>query len=192
MALADLVLNNRSYRRFYQDRVVDMSTLTDLIGLARLTPSGGNIQPLKYALVNSPKMCAEMYPNVAWARYFKDWEGPEEGERPSAYVVMCNDDSLPHGTGPQDQGIAAQTILLGAVEKGLGGCMIGSFRKKEISELLDLPENFTPVMVIALGYPKEEVVITDIKNGDIKYYRDDKGVHYVPKRALDEIIIKKA
>ena len=190
MEFKEIVKKNRSYRRFFESREIDEETLLGLIDLARQTASGRNMQPLKYAIVNTPETCKKLYPFVAWAGYLKDWDGPEEGDRPAAYIVMCNDISLAEES-KWDQGISAQTIMLGAVDAGLGGCIIGSFRKKEISELLGLPQNLVPALVLALGVPKEVVILTDVKeDGDIKYYRDEGGTHFVPKRSLDDIIIK--
>lgn len=189
MELKDIVRKSRSYRRFFQDRLIGDELLEGWVDMARLTPSGRNMQPLKYALVNTPERCAELFPLLAWAGYLSDWEGPEEGDRPSAYIVMCNDTSLATES-KWDQGIASQTMMLGAVEAGYGGCIIGSFRKKELSEWLGLPENLTPVLVLALGIPKEVVILTDVKGGEIKYYRDAGGTHYVPKRSLEDILIK--
>ncbi len=189
MSLKEIVTRNRSYRRFHQERRVSGEMLTSLVELARLTASGRNLQVLKYAVVNDPMGCAALYPALAWAGYLKEWDGPAEGERPSAYIVLCCDTAI----GPEnkwDEGIAAQTILLGAVEAGLGGCMIGSIRREEIVRTLGLPENLTPVLVVALGVPKEGVVIVPVRDGDVKYYRDEAGVHYVPKRSLDDILIK--
>ena len=190
MDFKDIVKKNRSYRRFFQNREISTEELTGWIDLARLTPSGRNMQPLKYAVVNTPETCQELFPLTAWAGYLTDWPGPEEGDRPSAYIVMCNDNSLAEES-KWDQGIASQTIMLGAVEAGYGGCIIGSFRKKELAELLGLPENLVPVLVLALGVPKEVVILTNVKDdGDIKYYRDEGGTHFVPKRSLEEILIK--
>ncbi|MDR2937148.1 MAG: nitroreductase family protein [Rikenellaceae bacterium] len=189
MALKEIVMKNRSCRRFRQERRVSRELLVSLVELARLTASGRNLQVLKYAVVNDPAECATLYPALAWAGYLKEWDGPEEGECPSAYIVLCCDTSI----GPEnkwDEGIAAQTILLGAVEAGLGGCMIGSIRREEIVRTLGLSENLTPVLVIALGVPKEEAAIVPLRDGDIKYYRDEQSVHYVPKRSLDDILIK--
>lgn len=190
MEFKDIVKKNRSYRRFFQNREIGEEVLKELVDLARLTPSGRNMQPLKYALVHTPETCGKIFPLVAWAGYLTDWNGPEEGDRPGAYIVMCNDTSLAEAT-QWDQGICAQTIMLGAVDAGYGGCIIGSFRKKELSELLRLPENLVPVLVLALGVPKEVVILTDVRDdGDIKYYRDEGGTHFVPKRSLDDIIVK--
>jgi nitroreductase len=187
MILKELLRKNRSYRRFFQNQAIGMQTLRELVDQARLTPTGRNMQPLKYKLINDPAECDRLFPLLAWAGYLTDWDGPEEGEQPAAYIVMCNDTSLA-AESKWDQGICAQTILLGSVEAGYGGCIIGSFAKKELIELLGLPENLTPVLVLALGVPKERVELTEVQAGDIKYYRDEAGTHFVPKRPLDEII----
>ena len=190
MELKEIVRKNRSYRRFHEDRRIGAETLRALVELARLTPSGRNMQPLKYKLVHELEECAKLFPLTAWAGYLSDWPGPAEGERPSAYIVMCNDTAIA-AESRWDQGIASQTIMLGAVEAGYGGCIIGSFRKKEILQLLGLPPNLEPVLVLALGVPKETVVLTGVgPGGDIEYYRDGDGIHYVPKRLLEEILIE--
>ncbi len=187
--MRDLVLKNRSYRRFYQEMPVNMETLKELVDLARLSASAANRQPLKYALCCDPRRNALVFPNLAWAGYLKDWSGPEEGERPSAYVVILGDSTITKSFGC-DHGIAAQSILLGAREKGLGGCIIGSVRKDELSQALAIPAEYEILLVIALGKPKETVVLEDMaQGGDIRYWRDDQGVHHVPKRSLGEIII---
>jgi len=187
--LQQLVLKNRSYRRFHQDVPIKLETLRELVDLGRLSASAMNIQPLKYVLSCEPKKNALIFPNLGWAAYLKDWKGPEEGERPSAYVIMLLDTEISRNAGC-DHGIAAQSILLGAMEKGLGGCMIATVNRKELSKLLNIEPRYEIVLVIALGKPKETVVIEKIRpDGDVKYWRDSQGVHHVPKRALDDIII---
>lgn len=186
----DLVERNRSYRRFYENHSLQYQTLKDLVGLARLTASGSNKQPLKYILSCDSQKNELIFPHLAWAGYLKDWVGPSPGERPSAYIIILHDKNIKHVLGC-DHGIAAQTILLGAAEKGLGGCMIGSVDKKKLAESLKLStESYEILLVIALGKPKEKVVIEPVgPAGNIKYWRDKQGVHHVPKRSLDEIIL---
>jgi len=187
--LRDLILKNRSYRRFYQEVAIDMDTLRELVDYARLSASAGNIQPLKYILSNDPEKNSLIFSHLAWAAYLKDWPGPTEGERPSAYIIILGDKEI----SPYfwcDHGIAAQTILLGAAERGLGGCMIASVNKKRLQDVLDIPPQYEILLVLALGKPKETVKIETVDStGDIKYWRDSKGIHHVPKRALDDIII---
>lgn len=188
--LEELVLRNRSYRRFYQEEMISRETLRSLVNLARLSGSGANLQALKYILSNEPGQNAAIFKHLAWAGYLKDWPGPEEGERPSAYIVILGDTTISRTFGC-DHGIAAQSILLGATELGLGGCMIGSIKRAELSAELQIPAQFEILLVIALGKPKEQVVVEDMgPDGSVKYWRDDQQVHHVPKRSLDDIILK--
>lgn len=187
--LKDLVLKNRSYRRFYEEEAIDLDALKALIDLARLSGSGANNQPLKYILSNNPQKNNVIFPNMKWAGYLADWLGPVEGERPSAYIVILGDKDIAAQAGV-DHGIAAQSILLGAAEKGLGGCMIGSINRKQLRRDLEIPDQYDILLVIALGKPKETVVLETVgADGDIKYWRDENEVHHVPKRPLDEIIL---
>ena len=187
--IKDLVLRNRSYRRFYQDVPVSLETLKELVDLARLSASGANRQPLKYILSCDPEMNALIFPNLGWAAYLKDWPGPQEGERPAAYIIIMGDKSISPSFGC-DHGIAAQSMLLGATEMGLGGCIIGSVRKDELAQALAIPAQYEILLVLALGKPKETVVLEPLgPAGDIKYWRDEHGVHHVPKRSLNEVII---
>lgn len=187
--LKELIRKNRTYRRFYQDHVITRDELRELVDLARLSASAANMQPLKFMLFADPKKNALIFPHLGWAAYFKDWQGPEEGERPSAYIVILGDTKIARNYWC-DHGIAAQSILLGATEKGLGGCMIASIQRKQLCEALDIPDRYEVLLVIALGKPKEEVHIEEVDpDGNIQYWRDENGVHHVPKRSLDDIII---
>ncbi len=185
----ELVLKNRSYRRFYEDKHIEMNTLKELVNLARLSPSGGNIQALRYILSNTKEQNDKINKNVFWAGYYKDWNGPEEGEKPSAYMVVVRDTTIGANM-PQNEGIAVQSILLGAVEKDLGGCIIANINKKNLAEELNLDEKYEITLVLAIGYPKEKVVIETInESGDVRYWRDENETHHVPKRTLDELIL---
>jgi nitroreductase len=187
--LKDLIVSNRSYRRFHEDVPVDMATLRELVDLARLSASGGNMQCLKYILSYKPERNAAIFPHLSWAGYLPEWPGPEEGERPAAYVIILLDTNISKGAGC-DQGIAAQSILLGATERGFGGCMIGSIQREGLRKALAVTEQYKIELVIALGKPKETVILDTVKNGNIKYWRDDQDQHHVPKRSLDEIILE--
>lgn len=187
--IKDLILKNRSYRRFHQDVAVELETLKDLVDLARLSASAANLQPLRYILSCDPQKNGLIFPHLDWAGYLKDWPGPEEGERPAAYIVMLGDPEISRAI-DCDHGIAAQSILLGATEKGLGGCIIGSVRREELRRALDIPAHYEILLVLALGKPKETVVVETMgPDGDVRYWRDSQGVHHVPKRLLDDIII---
>jgi len=187
--LEDLIKRNRSCRRFVQQDRVSVETLKWLVNLARLSASAANLQPLKYILSNDPDKNEMIFSCLAWAAYLKDWPGPPEGERPSAYLIVLGDTHIAK-TFAVDLGIAAQSILLGARERGLAGCMVGSIKKELLQDLLDIPARFEILLAIALGTPKETVVLEEVQPGDdIKYWRDEHGVHHVPKRPLAELIL---
>ncbi|MCX7683575.1 MAG: nitroreductase family protein [Anaerolineae bacterium] len=188
--IEELIRKNRSYRRFYQDVPVGMETLRELVNLARLSPSAANLQPLKYILSCDAETNALIFPHTRWAGYLKDWPGPAEGERPAAYIIILGDTTITKSFGC-DHGIAAQSIMLGATERGLGGCMIGSIDRDGLRQALHIPDHFEILLILALGKPKEQVVIEQVgPDGDIRYYRDQDGVHHVPKRALEDLIVE--
>jgi nitroreductase len=187
--IRDLILGNRSCRRFEEGFVIEPRTLEELVDLARLSASAANLQPLKYLLSCDPEKNALIFRHLAWAAYLKDWGGPAPGERPGAYIVILGDTAISHTFGC-DHGIAAQSILLGAREKGLAGCMIGLIKREELRQALSIPIQYEILLVIALGKPREQAVIDEVgPNGDIKYWRDSAGVHHVPKRSLQELIV---
>ena len=186
--LKDLVLKNRSYRRFYEDAAVDRDTLLELVELARLSPSAANKQPLKF-YISAGEKNAGIFDCLGWAGYLTDWPGPEEGERPAGYIVVLLDRDI-SPKADIDSGIACQSILLGAAEKGLGGCMFGNVNRVQLKEHLSLSENLDILLVVAIGKPKETVELQPLgDDGDIKYWRDENRTHYVPKRSLDDILI---
>jgi nitroreductase len=187
--LEELVRTCRSYRRFYEEHAIDEETLRELVDLARLAASGHNAQPLKYQLSWEPKKNSLIFPHLTWAGYLKDWPGPQEGERPSAYIIVLGDTQI-RKSFTFDQGIAAQNILLGAREKGLGGCILAAINRDKLRAALQVPERFEILFVLALGKPKEKVVLEVLEpDGDVRYWRDEEGVHHVPKRRLDDIIV---
>ena len=188
--LKDLVKQCRSYRRFYQDTAIPYNELADMVDTARLAASASNAQALKFKILCTPEECADIFPYIAWAGALKDWDGPEEGERPSAYIVIACD--LAIGKNKQwDDGITAQTIMLAAVEKGYGGCMMLSFERTALCRILNLDlERAFPELVLALGKPKEQVEIVPVgEDGSTTYYRDENQVHYVPKRQLKDVLL---
>jgi len=187
--IESLIKQNRSCRRFYQDYEIDTETLKELVNLARLSASAANLQPLKYILSCSAEKNERIFSCLAWAAYLKGWPGPETGERPSAYIIILGDTRITKNFGC-DHGIASQSILLGAREKGLAGCMIGAVKRKALRNIMKIKERFEILLVLAIGKPKEEIMIETVgDDGKIKYWRDNDGVHHVPKRKLDDIIL---
>lgn len=185
--IRDLILKNRSYRRFDSSVKITTEQVNRWIDLARLSGSARNGQPLKYAIETETETCDKIFPLLGWAGYLKDWNGPVENERPGAYVAVLKDTTI-SDKHYCDDGIAMQSILLGATEDGFGGCMLGSVNRVKLAEILNLPEHLEILWVIALGKPVEKVVL-ETANEDIKYWRDENQVHHVPKRPLEEIIV---
>lgn len=190
-AFADLVRLTRSTRRFRQYEPVEMDLLEALVELARLTASGGNLQPLRYILVNDPAVCAQVFTTLGFAAYLSDWPGPREGQRPAAYVIMLKQAEA--GATPQtDAGIAAQTMLLGARTYGLGGCVFGSVQRKQLAAVLGVGQAWDLMYVLAFGVPDETVRLESIAGaGEIRYWRDAGGVHHVPKRERADLIVSR-
>lgn len=185
----ELLKSDRTFRRFDGERFLDYEQLKNLVELTRYCASGRNLQPLKYRIVTEPKECESIFPALKWAGYLNDWDGPSSGERPVAYLVQCLDTSLTQNL-LCDDGLQLQAITLGAKAMGIGCCIIKSFNVESIKRELHIPNDMKPLYVVALGYPVEIVKIEDItSDGDIKYWRDTDGVHHVPKRVIEDLII---
>lgn len=190
MSLKQLVENTRTFRRFDENIAVSSDTLASLVDLARMSASAANRQPLKYILVTDPEVRKSVFPCLAWAGYLADWEGPAPGERPAAYIIILGDREITASYNV-DPGIASQSIMLGATEAGLGGCIIASVKKERLRTELDIPNSLDILLVIALGKPAEKVVVETLVDNNVKYWRDEEGVHHVPKRTLEEIILRR-
>lgn len=188
--MSKLTLSNRSYRRFKEGHRIKEKTLLKLVNLARQSASGANLQPLKFILSNTEEKNALIFPTLSWAGYLKEWAGPIEGERPSAYIILLGDMELAKSF-QYDAGITSQSITLGAAELGLGACLIGSIKRDSLRTALSVPERYEILLVIALGKPGESVIVEEIgEDGEIKYWRDENDVHHVPKRGLEEMILE--
>ena len=188
----ELIKKTRSYRRFDESRRLTLDDLGQLIDLARLGGSARNQQSWQYMPVTDPGLCDLIFPHIGWAGYLSDWKGPGQGERPSSYILCLLNRSWLKGSEKEaqfDLGVATQNLLLGAMKKGIGGCRIGAFSPR-IADSFKIPDHLELSLIIALGYPAEKVVIADLRAvDDIKYWRDESDVHFVPKRALEDIII---
>ena len=188
--MIDLIERTRSFRRFEQDKAIDLNLLKELVNLARLGGSARNCQPWQYAIITEAVDCQKIFPYLGWAGYLSDWKGPEPGERPSAYILCLLNRNWLKGSDKEaqfDLGVATQNLLLGAMEKGIGGCRIGAFSPK-LADIFKLEQHQELSLVVALGYPTEQVVIESCSEGDIKYWRDENELHHVPKRELSEIL----
>jgi len=189
MTLKEIIIKCRSYRRFYEEIKIKRQELEELVELASFAPSGKNIQHFKYHIACNDQLCDEIFECTTWAALLKTWKGPEKGERPVAYITLLLDTQISNNQW-HDEGFAAQNILIGAVEKGYGACVIAALNRNKLSQLLQLPEKLQIVFTIALGKPKEKVVIDFIENNEsTDYFRDENNVHHVPKRKLKDILI---
>ena len=185
--VSELLKITRSYRRYDEKRRIDDNTLRTIAEAVRYAPSAANLQRVRVAIVNDSLQNKEVFDTLGFAAYLNDWKGPEDGERPAAYMVLMTA-SEPDVNLAIDIGLSAEAIILSAREMGIGACLFRSFNKDKLSLILGR-DGYSPVLVISLGYPSEEVVIDDMKDGDVKYYRDANDVHHVPKLPVSEIII---
>jgi nitroreductase len=190
MELRELLTKNRSYRRFRGGGPLARQTLVELVELTRLCPSAANRQPLRYMVVCDAEANARLFAHLVWARALKNWPGPAEDERPTGYIVILADTRIIDHY-DTDVGIVAQSIMLGAVERGLGGCMIASIDRDAVRREFRVPEHFAIRLVLALGVPAEKVVLEDAKDSsDVIYWRDAEGTHHVPKRTMEELVVQ--
>ncbi len=189
MEFKGLVAKARTYRRYHQDKPVPMELLMEIIDTTRLTPSASNAQPLRYALSASQEMNARLFPLVRWAPAIDNWDGPAEGQRPVAYIVIAADTKSP--VPPQmDAGIAALAIQLGLAEKGIGCCIFNHFEADAVHAAIGFRSYLAVQLVIAVGYPAETIIIEELNKGKpYQYHRDEQGQHYVPKRLLKDIVM---
>ncbi|MBO5009962.1 MAG: nitroreductase family protein [Clostridia bacterium] len=185
--IVDLLKKNRSYRRFDTTRDISRELLLSFVESVRYTASGANLQRLRFTVINEKNACDDIFSSLKFAGYLKEWKGPSETERPVAYIIVSSETELDTLLAI-DLGISAEAILLTASEAGVGGCMFRSYNAEKIKAHIPADEQ-NPCLVIALGYPAEKVYITDVKNGDIKYYRDEQDNHLVPKLSLEELVL---
>ncbi|MDA3957787.1 nitroreductase family protein [Oceanispirochaeta sp.] len=188
--ITELVEKTRSCRRFEQKELPE-EFMKSLVETARVCPSARNKQPLKYITIENHDFRNLLFPHLNWAGSLKNWDGPIEGERPTGYVVLILDKRISSSAG-LDTGIVAQTMQLVAMEKGIGSCMLGAFIKENVAKLLELGDELEIQLILALGYPLEKRVIVDVKDeSDVSYFRDDNQVHYIPKRSLESLLLRK-
>ena len=190
--ILELAMKNRSYRGYDESYRFTKEELMELVNVTRFAASSVNRQPFAYYIAWEKDEVDKIQKLTKWARGLPQMTLPHPGMCPTGWVIVLhNTDWAPNVERfRQDRGIVAQTLLLAAAEKGLGGCMIGNYVPDEVKAALDLPDNMVPVLIIALGKPAEKIVITEVgEDGDVNYYRDENDVHYVPKRKLEDIVL---
>jgi len=181
--LINTIKKSRSFRRFDKSNPIPESLLKEFVNTVRFIPSAGNTQTLRYMIVPHNK-CDLLFPHLKWAGYLNDWDGPEKGERPTGYIIL-----LAKGTPSHDVGIAGQTLQLLATASTYGACMFGSIDRDKVKATFSIPEELSIQLIVAFGKPVEKVVLEGATSDNIKYWRDEKGVHHVPKRPLKDILI---
>lgn len=187
--IKELIQINRSYRRFDNSKKLDMGFLEDLIYSARMSQSAANLQPLRYITVTDEEKAEQVFSTLGWAGYLKEWDGPDPDEHPVAYIVVLSTKDSSYAQ--VDAGLAMQNMCLTAIAAGVGSCILGNIKKERLAQILEIEDDLTILYVIALGYPVENVQVISIREApDHKYFRDEKGNHYVPKRCIDDLLIK--
>ncbi|MBU1274146.1 MAG: nitroreductase family protein [Proteobacteria bacterium] len=193
METRQAILARRTVRSFAQDPM-DPALLRELVAAARLSPAAANLQPLEYVVVTEPGVREDIFDCLKWAAYTAPVGTPDPQHRPTAYIVVCvRQEYLPPIGSDFDLGAAVMAMLLLAVDQGVGSCWIRSVNAPRAAKLLGLPPELKLDSVIALGRPAEEPVAVDLEPGDqgkevIRYWRDESGKHFVPKRALDNLL----
>ena len=186
--MRELILKARSYRRFIENKRLEKTTLNEIVDSVRNTASARNIQPLKYATICSEELCDKLFPTLIWAGYLENG-APKLGDRPTGYIIIFNDKNIAPNS-LWDQGIVSQTISLCATEKGLGCCILASVNREQAKEVIQFSDNLEIALIIAIGYPNEDIQIVEMQDNNYKYYRDENGIHYVPKRTFEEVYIE--
>ena len=189
--LNDLLVKCRSFRSFDPDKKIPEELLLKFIDNARISAATRNLQPLKYRIVTSVEELAKCNPELRYAASL-GIKLPPDGHEATSLIVMCHDTDVTPFTEIylKDIGICAEIIMLSATEAGYGGCMIGSYNPEAIATALGLSENLKINLVLALGAPDETALLIEAEDGKVKYFRDENNTHYVPKRKLEDIIIK--
>ncbi len=183
-SLESLLKRNRSYRGFDASRVVTEADLLKMLEVVPWVASGMNAQPLRFKLVTGAD-AALVHPLVKLGAALPEEHLPHPGEEPSAYLIVCS--AASGKVVDMDLGFAAQSILLKAVEMGLGGIFILNFQADALREALQLP--LPPLAVIGLGKPLERIFLVPVKEGtDLNYYRKD-GAHFVPKLQMEDLVL---
>ena len=187
----DLVTSARSYRKYDQAQGIEEATLRGFVDIARIANSGTNLQPFKYKIIGAQPMVDQLFAITKWGGRYKNYTGPAPGEQPAGYIVICCDNDVRKAsTAEMDTGIVAEVLVLAAADAGYGSCMIGNFARDKCRELLQLKDNIEPMLVVAFGRPNDTIVLDELEaGGSTDYYRDDKGVHHVPKRKLEDILL---
>lgn len=186
--LLDLVKKNRSTRRFDESFAIDYDTVYSWLEVLPFVASQRNMQMLKYIIVADADICNEITAISKWAGYIDGWDRPPKGERPRAYLIQLLDTTLLDNAA-FDEGMQLQSIRLMAIEQAISSCVIMAFDSKALRQILNIDERYKINAIVAFGKSAETCIIEDIKDNNVRYYRDENGIHHIPKRQLSELII---
>lgn len=185
MDVKTAILQRRSIRRFSPKPIED-AVLFELVELACLYASGGNMQPVRFSILSATPYKDQLFHLLHWAAYLPGFSIPS-GERPPVYVILLRDTKISNGSS-FELGAAATTLMLAAQEYGLATCCVGNFCAKSVSELLSIPAEYVPELVIAIGYPMQKSAVVDLIDS-VRYTEDDQGNMLVPKYRLKDVLI---
>jgi nitroreductase len=186
MDVYNAIMKRRSIRRFKQKQV-HIDIIQKLVDAGRVAPSGGNLQPIEYLVVNDKNLLPEIFATLKWAEYIAPRGNLSPGKRPAAYIVILVNKKISSSNYERDVGASAENILLTALENGIGTCWIGTVDKKKLRKILNIPEYIITDSVIALGYPDENPIMEEMTDS-AKYWKDKNNVLHVPKRRLKDIM----
>ena len=186
MSVYEVIIKRRSIRRF-KEIPIPRKILENCVDAARLVPSAANLQPLEYVIVDDDQMLPQVFSTLKWAAYISPEGTPPEGKRPKAYITILKNRDIGVPSSVYDVGGAMENIILVALEKGIGSCPIASVDRDKLREILNIPDNYEILLVLALGYPDENPV-TELFGGSVKYWKDKSGVLHVPKRKLGSVL----
>jgi len=186
MDVYEAIKKRRSIRRFKQD-AIEQTILERIVDAGRVAPSGVNSQPVEFVLVTDEEVCAQVFTTTAWGGRVTPRRTPKPGQEPTAWVVVLLNSQRGSAGAKADAAAAIENMLLTAVEAGLGSCWIGSVQRKELAQILSIPEHCAIDSVVALGLPDESPMVEEAEE-DIAYYLDDDDVLHVPKRKLEDVV----
>ena len=186
-AVETLMEKNRSYRGYDKSFVVRREMLERIVAVNTKIASAKNQQVLRFKLVTKETGADIVLQNMKLGGLLPELHLPFAGTEPEAFIIICS--TIPENKFVDiDLGIAAQSMLLKATEMGLGGIMIGAFNKAKITEAFQLP--YEPLLMIAVGKGNEKIKLEPVNAEDkLAYYRDEKGVQYVPKIKWEQLIL---
>ncbi|CAJ37925.1 nitroreductase family protein [Methanocella arvoryzae] len=146
MDLIDVIKKRRSIRRFKNQPIPD-DVLTEILDCARLAPTAINIQPWLIGCVTD-KVQLERLANMAdHGRFIKD--------SAACFAVFCEKGQKYY---LEDGCAATMNIITAAAASGIGTCWVAGDKKEYVEAvrtLLEVPDKYTLVSLIAAGYPDE-------------------------------------